>query len=179
MNGTSTRDQDYLEDLYRMTTGDTNTQVSMYDVGAGIGLEKSEAGKVAEDLIGEGLVEVKTLSGGIGITALGIEKMQADGLAAPAGTAGLSLGDGPVIDESGREAVAAMVREIQDRISADSAAYEKIEEMVIDLKTLEIQLLSPRPKTDILRGVLRSLQSAIQSTGGSGLSENIGKMIAP
>ena len=34
--------KEYLDQLYRLTGGDTEVQVSMYEVGAAIGLDKSE-----------------------------------------------------------------------------------------------------------------------------------------
>ena len=87
MDANSPEAQNYLLELYQMTTGDINAQVSMYDVGAAIGLEKNDAGKLAEDLIGDGLVAVKTLSGGIGITDLGVEKAQSAAGASPTAAA--------------------------------------------------------------------------------------------
>jgi len=36
--------------LYTQTQGDTAKQVSMYDIGASIGLEKTDAGTMAESL---------------------------------------------------------------------------------------------------------------------------------
>jgi hypothetical protein len=170
--------QNYVLELYQMTAGDINAQVSMYDVGAAIGLEKNDAGKLAEDLIGDGLVAVKTLSGGIGITDLGIEKAQSTPGAGPAAAATIDLGKGPVMEKKAIDAIAPLIKEIQNRISRNEATYEQIEEMVMDLKTMEVQLLSPRPKTAIVREVLRSLHATLNAAGESDITEKIGKMLA-
>jgi hypothetical protein len=39
----------------------------MYDVGEGLGMDRDTSSRVAETLIGLQLVEIRTLSGGIGI----------------------------------------------------------------------------------------------------------------
>ena len=61
----NTQMKSFLRQLYQMSDGDTDTAVSMYDIGAILGLEKSAAGTIAEDLIIDGYAELKTLSGGI------------------------------------------------------------------------------------------------------------------
>jgi hypothetical protein len=165
----------YLAELYQRTAGDVSVQVSMYEVGAAVDMEKTAAGKLAEDLIGDGLVEVKTLSGGIGITALGIEQVQAAGLAGGA-AAPVALGDGPLLEGENKAAVVSLVREIKSAAAQKSGSYDSLEEMVIDIKTLEVQLLSPRPKTAIVREVLLSMGQTLKSIGQHDLSDTIGKM---
>lgn len=177
MDTSSPEAKNYLLELYKMTTGNVSAQVSMFEVGAAVGLEKDAAGKIAEDLIGSGLVEVKTLSGGIGITDSGVEEAQASG-GGPTAAAGLDLGTGPVLEESGREAVAILLKDIQTWISQHSTTYAQVEEMIIDIKTIEVQMLSPKPKTATIRQVLRSLHSALEAAGSSDLSKTILKMTA-
>jgi uncharacterized protein (DUF2267 family) len=55
--------------------------------------------------------------------------------------------------------------------------YERLEEMVIDIKTIEVQLLSTRPKTAILRAVLGSLKEALHAAGASALADDLKEMI--
>ena len=66
---------DFLTELYNSTDGDTSRQVSMYDIGGTLGLEKSSAGAVAEELIVDGYAELVTLSGGISITSNGLKEL--------------------------------------------------------------------------------------------------------
>ncbi len=75
--GLGTENTAYLLELFQRTKGDARARVSMYDVGAALGMEKGAAGKTAEELIAAGWVEIKSLSGGIGITAEGIAAAQA------------------------------------------------------------------------------------------------------
>ncbi len=170
--------QHFLAELYQRTAGDVSAQVSMYDVGAALDLEKTAAGKLAEDLIGEGLVEVKTLSGGIGITAAGIDRVKAAGIVGESASGGLALGNGTVLETEGKEAVAAFLREVQSALSRAKAPYKKMEELVIDIKTVEVQLLSPNPKTAVIRELLRSMGRSLASVGCDDLSETIEKSIS-
>ncbi len=153
--------KNFLEELYRRTKGDPAAQVSMYEVGAAIGLNKGEAGSLAESLIVDGLVELKTLAGGIGITEEGLADL---GLAAPTAQpveAGLSLSLGPIANEQDRQTVAELLRQIREAVSGRALAYDYLEEIVIDLKTVELHLLSPKPKVPVLRELFRSLQGAL------------------
>lgn len=165
MNLDELHGRSFLEELARQTGRDTAAQVSMHEVGAAIGLDKGEAGSLAESLIIDGLAELKTLSGGIGITEDGLASI---GLAAPAEPSsgkGFSLGPGPVAAEHDRQTVAEMVRRIREAVSGRSLAYDQLEEIVMDIKTLELHLLSPKPKIAVLRELLRSLQAVLAAAG--------------
>ena len=68
--------QQFMIQLFEQTRGDQSVQVSMYDIGGLLGLERDAACRVAEELIGLQMVEIRTLSGGIGISAAGSEMVQ-------------------------------------------------------------------------------------------------------
>ena len=53
-------DQQYLIQLFEQTKGDTAAQVSMYDVGEGLGMDHDTSARVAETLIGLQLAEMLT-----------------------------------------------------------------------------------------------------------------------
>lgn len=153
----------FLDELYRLTHGDMAAQVSMYDVGSTLGLDKVESGSLAETLIYEGLVELKTLAGGIGITSEGLARL---GMAAPADTAAeatLAFSNGPVINERDRLMIEKIIRQMKEGVTRQPVAYDSLEEIVIDLKTIELHLLSPRPKVSVLRALLRSVHEALVS----------------
>ena len=151
----------FLDELYRQTKGDLNTQVSMYEVGSGIGLNKSEAGSLAESLMVDGLVELKTLAGGIAITSEGLANLGFSVPSAPAGTQSLHFSKGLVTNDQDRQVIQLVTRQIKDSLSGHSTSYDNLEEMVIDLKTIELHMLSPRPKVAIVRELLRSLHAAL------------------
>lgn len=162
----------FLTQLYHATKGDLNAQFSMHDVGADIGLDREQAGKIAEDLIGEGLVSVKTLSGGIGITPEGIEAIRASG-AASQGSEAMTLGDGPVIQDDGRAAVDTLLAAVKTGIGQSPTPYAHLEAVVVDIKTIEVHMLSPQPKTAVIRAVLASLQQALAEAGLTQLAAQV------
>ncbi len=66
----------FIVELYHRTLGDGSVKVSMFDIGESLGLDRKLTLRIAEELIGTGLAEIKTLSGGIGITADGVTEAQ-------------------------------------------------------------------------------------------------------
>ena len=94
----------FLTELYNSTAGDTSRQVSMYDIGAVLGLEKSSAGAVAEELIVDGYAELVTLSGGISITLNGLKELNIAPEEAPE-TSVHTLGAEKILGEDGVKAV--------------------------------------------------------------------------
>ncbi|HAY37878.1 MAG TPA: hypothetical protein DCY53_00165 [Desulfobacteraceae bacterium] len=66
----------FLVELYHRTQGDASVEVSMFDIGESLGLDRRLSLRTAEELIGTGLVEIKTLSGIIGITTEGITEVR-------------------------------------------------------------------------------------------------------
>jgi len=66
----------FLVELYHRTQGDASVKVSMFDIGESLGLDRKLSLRTAEELIGTGLVEIKTLSGIIGITTEGITEVR-------------------------------------------------------------------------------------------------------
>jgi hypothetical protein len=164
----------YLGELLQRTQGRTDAQVSMFDIGAVMGLEKDAARRTAEDLIAEGLVEIKTLSGAIGITPQGIEMAQKS--SGVDSGADLALGDTPVLDDQGRKALDNVLTAIKDHLARTPTPFDRLEEMVVDIKTIEVQLLSPRPKTAIIRTILHSMREGLQMTDAAPLVANLDKL---
>jgi hypothetical protein len=165
MNENERRSADFLLELYRRTEGLVERQVSMHDVGAAIGLEKSEAGALAEELIMEELVELKTLAGGIGITTAGIDLLQKNGKVDAPVSNSSKLSGKPILTDDDRVVLTEIIREIQTELPLRKADYRSLEEIIIDIKTIEVQLLSTRPKAAIILAVLGSLQKAMQNLG--------------
>ncbi len=153
----------YLEELYRQTGGDTEVQISMYELGEAIGYNKAEAGSLAEQLMVQGQVELRTLSGGISITSEGLAML---GIAVPsprAADSGRKLSHGPVADDTDRQLVHLLVDNVKSEISGLGLEYHVLEELVLDLKTIEVHMLSPKPKTAVLREIFRSLQNVLDT----------------
>ena len=100
MNPDDLPGKSFLDELYLRTKGDSAAQVSMYDVGATLGLSKAESGSLAESLMVEGLVELKTLAGGIGITSEGLAILGITAAAPVAAGQTPCFGSGPLATDS-------------------------------------------------------------------------------
>jgi hypothetical protein len=168
----------YLTELCTRTQGDTGALISMFDVGAAIGLEKAEAGAVAEELIIEGLAELRSLSGGISITTQGVEMVQGKGDGSIRKDGGLQLGSGQVLGDAGRQAVENIIEDIRGALVPGRATLGQLEEIVVDIKTIETQMLSPVPKTAVIREVLRSVLKTLNGLDLKDLAAVVNAMIA-
>ncbi|UCD79084.1 MAG: hypothetical protein JSW26_27400 [Desulfobacterales bacterium] len=168
----------FLIQLFEQTRGDSSVQVSMYDIGGLIGLERDAASRVAEGLIGSQLVEIRTLSGGIGISAAGSEMVQ-NLVGPPASDAGEStkLGDEPLLNLAGRQAVEQIVTEIKDQVGSLGLDFDTLTELMADLKTIDAQLESSRPKTAIVRQCFVSISGVLKATPNSSLNGRVNRLL--
>lgn len=167
----------YLNELYTATSGEPDARVSMYDIGTPLGLEPDEAADLAQTLCIQGWAELKTLSGGIGITTEGLKQLNVD-IPRDAGSQVATLGTGPCLEEDGKEAAVNMLNTIKTTIAASELPYPVLEEMVIDIKTIEIQMVSPRPKTSVLKEAFRSLADNAEAQSLTSVAEDIRALIA-
>ncbi|MCP4021887.1 MAG: hypothetical protein GY729_08595 [Desulfobacteraceae bacterium] len=178
MDPASAEEKTYLAELYSVTGSDLNAQASMYEVGANLGLAKEEAGTMAESLFIQGFAELKTLSGGIGITHTGLEALNVSTDKNIPDTA-LSLGTGPVLDAKAKKNVENLLEEIKVHTAHKALGdYPRLEQTVIDIKTIEIQMLAPNPKTGIIREVLKSLQQTLKEDGPKELNAKLTALIS-
>ncbi len=155
---------DLLLHLYRQTGGNTSVQVSMYEVGASLGLDREAASRITEDLIGWEMVELRTLSGGVGIRPEAVKAIEDSGMAGPAEPDALAaFGRDAVIDANARQVVEHILSDIKSRVGSFGLDFDRLSEVMTDLKTIDAQLDSPRPKTAVVRECFRSLKAALQS----------------
>lgn len=158
------RVSDFLYELYRQVNGQEKPQVSMHIVGANIGLEKDAATALAEELMISDLVELKTLAGEIGITAAGLDVLQEKGMINGGAGKSYALSGEPVLTDGDQKVIHEILAAVKLALARDASEYEQMEEAVIDIKTLELQLLSPSPKAAIALAVLSSLKKSFQKT---------------
>lgn len=161
MNPEDLPGKNFLDELYQQTKGDKAAQASMYDVGETLGMSRAESGSLAESLMVEGLVELKTLAGGIAITSDGLAILGVTAASHVATEQTLCFSSGPLATDRDRQTIDQIVQQIKDSIAGGSVDYDSLEEIVIDLKTIELHMLSPRPKVPVLRALLRSLHEAL------------------
>ncbi|MBW1647531.1 MAG: hypothetical protein JRJ72_05395 [Deltaproteobacteria bacterium] len=166
-----------LAELHRRTGGDLSASVSMYDLGAAAGIDRQGAQEVGQALIGAGLAAIVSLSGKIGITAEGIAYLEDRGAAAPAREEGVRLGAAPVVEPAAREAVEVLVARIKTEAGGQQWPFEAFSELAADLRTIEAQLASPRPKAAILRECLRAVRALLDRNGARGALPRIDALI--
>lgn len=168
----------YLQQLDQMCKGDITSEVSMYIIGEHLGLDKNEAGSLAEDLIIDGLAELKTLAGGISITVKGLEALgKSGGSGVGESAAGLYIIDSKeVLDDIDQQAVTDVLEAVKQEIFSNVEKYDDLEELVVDIKTIETQLLSKRPKTTIIKAVLISIAEQLQRRDNQPLGSKITRM---
>lgn len=164
--------QQFLKRLFEQTGGQTSRQISMYDIGAALGWERETALQEAQDLMAAGLVEIRTLSGGIGISAEGIETVRS-ALAPAAPDPSLPrLGSGRIMETTICRAVERVCDGIKAQAGSLDLDFDSLAELVADLKTIADQLGSPRPKTAVVRESLRSIEGVLKSfTANKSLAE--------
>ncbi len=169
--------QAFLQALYNRAEGDFEVQISMYDVGTDLGFEKDEAAAFGQDLFIEGLAEMKTLSGGMGITIKGLEALGID--ITPKNKAHcFSLKSGSVLDDQGKEAVHELLNKIRAGLDGKAFPFDLMEEIVIDLKTIEVQMLSPNPKTQIIREIFKIIYQNLKGLAPQDLQVELQTIIS-
>ncbi len=170
--------QQFLIQLFERTKGDSTVQVSMYDIGDQLGLNRDTASTVAQELIGSMLVEIRTLSGGIGISADGSQ--MARELIGPTTSDGnefVKLDDTPVLSSTGRQAVEQITAEVKNLTGNLGLDFDTLTELMADLKTIDAQLGSSRPKTAIIRACLRSVLAVLKNSTDSKMSGRVSTLV--
>jgi hypothetical protein len=170
--------REFMIRVFEQIHGDQSAQISMYDVGASLGLDRDAAAKVAEELMGLQLVEIRTLSGGIGISTTGCEMMQ-DQLGPtdmPGGPAP-KLGDERHLTPAGLEAVKEIVSDIKRDTGSLGLDFGSLTELMADMKTIDAQLESSKPKTAIVRECFVSINGVLKSKPKSTLTGRINGLL--
>jgi hypothetical protein len=170
--------QQYLIQLFEQTKGDSTVQVSMYDIGDQLGLDRDTASTVAQELMGYMLVEIRTLSGGIGISADGSQ--MARKLIGPGASSGdefSELDEAPLLNSSGRQAVEQIATELKNQAGSLGLDFDTLTELMADLKTIDAQLGSSRPKSAIIRECLRSVLAVCKNFGDNNISDRIRTLV--
>jgi len=159
--------KNFLSQLYQLTGGELSAEVSMYDIGDALGFDKSEAGSIAEDLIIDGFAELKNLAGAIAITVEGLQALEVEPQDNNPEAGLISMGEKTEVDADTSRALETLLLEIKTAILSVDVKYDAVEEVVFDIKTLEVQLFSPRPKASIVREILSSLAAVLASQKSS------------
>jgi len=155
----------FLVELYLQTQGDPSVTVSWFDIGEALGLDRESSTRTAENLFGSGLAEIKTLNGGIGITADGVAEAQQLGVPITSkGDPGPVLGNTPVLNEAACQAVEKIAADLKSQLGEKRLDFDSLAELMADLKCIDAQMSSPNSKTAIIRECFRSIMGVLQKT---------------
>jgi hypothetical protein len=157
----------FLKRLFEQTEGQSSRQVSMYEVGAALGWDRDAAARAAQDLMAAGLVEIRTLSGGVGISTDGAAMVQSALGPGNRGAALARLGNSRIMDPAACQAVERVCDDIKFQAGSLGLDFDTLAEVMADLKTIAGQLSSSRPKTAIVREGLRSLEEVLKQFAGN------------
>ncbi len=133
-----------LNAIFRETKGDLNRTAGMWAVGESIGLDRNMTQDVAMNLVGEGLLEIKSLSGGLALTPEGLE----------------FLGGVKGQEESPPD-LAGFLDLAEGSLGRLGLAGKSLQDLKADLATLQAQLKRSEPLPDVVRAVLASVQRAL------------------
>jgi hypothetical protein len=145
--------------VFESVGGDPARNVSMFAAGAALGWDRDAASARAQDLIGLGLLEIRTLSGAVGLAPDGIVAVRAVRGSAD-DTAAAPLGRGPALSAAERRRAAEVCAAVR---AEATGGHGLTPELDADLRTLAAQLESPHPKTAIVRECLRALSAAVNA----------------
>lgn len=165
----------FFSALVQMTEGDISHQVSMSEVGASIGLDKAASSRAVEELIGHGLLDIRTLSGAVGLTEEG-GKLAQERMTSSESCIG--IGQGVVVGEAAKEGVTTLLFEIKNCVGSLNLAFDRMNQVVIDVRTLETQLSAPHPWTAIVRECLKAIAEDTGDRLKPELAGRLNRMIA-
>ncbi|MBW1777994.1 MAG: hypothetical protein JRI76_01285 [Deltaproteobacteria bacterium] len=156
----------FLEQIQEQTGGDPAVNVSMYAIGEQLNLDRDSAKHTAESLIGFGFVEIRTLAGAIGITPEGVDAVQSGqdpNGPAPPGT--IALGEKRVPDAPALGTLETLMGALGNRTPDLGLSFEELGELMADIKSIDAQLSSPKPKTAVFRACLESIRDLLEKAG--------------
>ena len=179
MNDSSELDQEertFLAEIYQCVGKNPAASVSMYEIGEKLGMDRQKSARIAEMLLAGGLLDLRSLSGAVALTQSGHETAAA---VQPSGTGGrFSLGDGPLLDADQQQALSTIVADLQRQAGEMGLEFDALSELVADLKTVEAQLTSPRPKSAVIRACFESIRDRLQGAGDTRLAGTVADLLA-
>jgi hypothetical protein len=138
---------DILREFYTQTGGDLNKSVSMWDVGEKLGLEKFRIEDLCMGMASEGLLEIKNLSGGMGLTEVGLERVQ--GLDSAGGSG--QTGD-----------VGSLLGMLEGALPDLGLGASAQKDMTLDIQTLRLQLARSKPLPGVQSAALAEIRRVLE-----------------
>ena len=169
----------FFKALFQKTDGNASRQISMYDIGHEAGLDKAAAARIAEELMTLGLIDIRTLSGGVGLTEEGCLEGQRQ-FTENAGISSdrISLGNQPVLSAAVRTAVEDALASIKLQLGNAAPGFDDLAELIADIRTIDAQLASPKPKTAIVRECLISMAPVLSRCSEPRLAVRVNTLLS-
>lgn len=168
----------FLLKLHEATRGDLGVQVSMHQIGAMIGLGRPDVDRVTSELMGWQLVEIRTLSGGIGITDEGVQTARKLGAGdAESGPEGTRLGQAPILNGEIRKCCEDLAARLKAGSDGFRLPFDAMSEFVADINTISAQLASPRPMTAVFRESFRGISELLKKSGAADKASEIDRFL--
>jgi hypothetical protein len=89
----------------------------------------------------------------------------------------VELGDVPVLTSGGRQTVGQVVSELKSQTGSLGLDFDTLGELMADLKTMQAQLDSSRPKTAIIRECLRSVLGVVEKAQSGQVVDRLRKLV--
>ncbi len=141
--------QRMLKLFYDKTGGDSNRTAAMWPIGQEMGLDKVHTQDVAMDLVAEGWLEIKTLSGAMGLTDEGLAQVR---------------GQGPEVQPP--PSLAELMEKIEAGL-ADAELKPSVQaDLRIDLDALALMSRRSRPLPGVIPALLKAILGALEGSPG-------------
>lgn len=185
----------FLYNLHELTGGSEFKVINMFDIGNSLGLDRRTTADIAQYLRQEGLLEFSTVGGGIQITHFGIREVeeamsnpQQPTQYFPPAINVISVGQmtnsqivqaSPgatqelIISPDQREELLKEIESLKKVIEQYSIEQEQILEINAEIKTIEEQLKSPRPKRKIIYECGKSIRNVLEGALGSAMATKL------
>lgn len=190
----------FLHFLYEKTEGDEHSHVNMWELGEELGFEKEKTNKITQYLVGESLMEYAAMGGIISITHQGVIEVE-NALThpeepteyfPPVNIININHMENSQIQQSSSYSTQTQSIEtnnINDLLGFIEILKTKLPELELraedkseieaDIATLHAQLDSARPKENILKESLSSIQRILEGATGAVVAHQLIPLIPP
>jgi|LGOV01.1.fsa_nt_gb hypothetical protein len=190
----------YLHHLYKKSSGSTFPDMNMWEIGRELGFGKEKTENITDYLENEGLLKYTALGGTIAITHPGIVEVE-EALSHPEEPTqyfppvnvinihhmessqiqqGASYStQSQFIDTLSKNDILAFIESLKGNLYELELEDNEQSEISADISTIEAQLSSSRPKRNILKECLTSIQRILEGAAGSIVAQQLFPLIPP
>lgn len=149
-----------LEEVIGRAQGDSQVTVDLWAVGRDLGLDRSRTETLSVQLMAVGFLQMKSLSGGVAITAAGMDEI------GPLATASSEASAPPDL--------AGLCAELESELPSMGLAERLLKDALADVACIRTQLGKSRPGTKIVAACASSIADTLSGVrGASGLVEHL------